>query len=350
MAAISLHDLSFRYPGAASETLAALNLTIADGEAHALLGASGAGKTTLLHLLAGLLSPTSGKLLFDERDVSHHSGRQRNVAQVFQFPVLYESLTVAENLAFPLKTRKAPAKLIAERIAYICDELEIEALRQRKPAGLSLFEKQLVAVGKALIRPDVSMVLLDEPLTAVEPRTKWRLRQTLRRVQQDLGITMIYVTHDQTEALTFADRVSVLAEGGILQTGTPEQVYAEPEHEFVGHFVGSPGMNFLPAQALGVSGAERVGFRPEWISLAETADTPASSGHRMSATLLRTRIEGTERGALHGLLTLATSAGEIALRGRLPEASLKAGDTLEVVVNRYVPYTEQQRVRDRERL
>lgn len=350
MAAITLQNLGFAYPGATSATLSSLDLSIANGEAHALLGSSGAGKTTLLHLLAGLLRPTAGCLLFDDEDVSGLSGRQRNVAQVFQFPVLYESLSVADNLSFPLKTRKATTRLIAERLDYICAELDIGALRHRKPASLSLFEKQLVAVGKALINPDASMVLLDEPLTAVEPRTKWRLRQTLRRVQEDLGITMIYVTHDQTEALTFADRVSVLADGGILQTGTPEQVYSEPEHEFVGHFVGSPGMNFLPAKTLGISGAERVGFRPEWVSLASNDSAAISSTPHLSTQLLRMRIEGTERGVPSGLLTLATAAGEIALRGRLPESPLKAGDPVEVSVDRYIPYSQQRRVRNHERV
>ena len=209
MAKISLDDLSFSYPGAQTETLSKLNLSIANGEAHALLGASGAGKTTLLNILSGLLVPTGGALRFDDLDVSHQQGRERNVAQVFQFPVLYESLSVADNLAFPLKTRKMQPEAIKQRLDYICSELGLNDLRKAKPAGLSLFQKQLVAVGKALVRPDVSMVLLDEPLTAVEPRIKWRLRQTLRRVQADLKVTMIYVTHDQTEALTFADRVSV---------------------------------------------------------------------------------------------------------------------------------------------
>ena len=225
MARIILSDVGFRYPNATQDTLSGLNLDIANGEAHALLGASGAGKTTLLNVLSGLLTPTSGQLLLDGRDVSQLAGRARNVAQVFQFPVLYPSLTVAENLAFPLRTRGADAAKIRDRVDYLCDELSISELRDRKPRALSLFEKQLVAVGKALVLEDVSLVLLDEPLTAVQPKIKWQLRQTLRKVQRDLGVTMIYVTHDQTEALTFADRVSILTDGGILQTGTPAEVY-----------------------------------------------------------------------------------------------------------------------------
>ncbi|MFK8042364.1 ABC transporter ATP-binding protein [Congregibacter sp.] len=352
MADISLNNLSFKYPGATDETLANLNLEIANGEAHALLGASGAGKTTLLNILSGLLVPTSGSLRFDGEDVSELSGRRRNVAQVFQFPVLYESLSVAENLAFPLKTRKADAALIAERIDYICKELEIDGIRTQKPASLSLFQKQLVAVGKALVWPDVSMVLLDEPLTAVEPRTKWRLRQTLRRVQADLKVTMIYVTHDQTEALTFADRVSILSTGGIVQTGTPQELYSSPTHEFVGHFVGSPGMNFLPAEALGISGVERVGFRPEWVAPsvignaeAATADAASKAGI-ITGKVLRTRIQGAQQGKPFGLITLATAHGEITIQGDIPESTLKPGDRLQLQLTRCVAYSGQRKVRD----
>lgn len=352
MAAISLENLSFRYPGASEDTLSNLQLEIADGEAHALLGASGAGKTTLLNILSGLLFPSAGSLRFNDNDVSRQSGRERRVAQVFQFPVLYESLSVAENLAFPLKTRKSDAGLIAERIAYICDELEISDLREHKPAALSLFQKQLVAVGKALVSPDVAMVLLDEPLTAVEPRTKWRLRQTLRRVQEDLKVTMIYVTHDQTEALTFADRVSVLSAGGLLQTDTPERLYAAPAHEFVGHFVGSPGMNFLPGQALGLGDVERVGFRPEWGTLSredthtsENTLTPAAQGS-IGAEVLRTRIQGAQGGEAFGLITLSTAHGEVTVRGPMAGNSLRPGDGLQLQLSRCVCFENQTLVRE----
>lgn len=336
MAAIELQQLGFTYPGEQQATLADLNLSVADGEAHALLGASGAGKTTLLNLLSGILQPTAGALQFDGKDVSSLSGRARNVAQVFQFPVLYESLTVEQNLAFPLKNLGAEPVFIKSRVDYICDELELRHLLARKPAALSLFQKQLVAVGKALVRPDVSLVLLDEPLTAVEPKIKWRLRQTLRRVQADLKVTMIYVTHDQTEALTFADRVSILTAGGILQTGTPEEVYQSPQHEFVGHFVGSPGMNFVPAAALGVSGGERLGFRPEWAHL--------SADGKLQGQVVRVRIEGAQQGAAFGLVTIATTHGEVVVRGELPADQLQLGAQMGVSVNRGVAFAQQKQV------
>ena len=333
MARITLADLGFRYSGASDDTLRGLDLEIAQGEAHALLGASGAGKTTLLNLLSGLLAPTRGRLEFDGVDVSLASGRERNVAQVFQFPVLYEALSVAENLAFPLEVRGATRAEIAERIDYICAELDIAELRARKPARLSLFEKQLVAVGKALVRPDVSMVLLDEPLTAVEPRVKWRLRQSLRKVQADLGVTMIYVTHDQTEALTFADRVSVMAEGRIVQTGTPQDVYLAPEHEFVGHFVGSPGMNFVPSSALGVSGGDRVGFRPEW--------TAVDDHGSVAGVVTGIRTQGTRDGERYGITFVETEFGRLAARGAI---SAEPGDRTALRVDRYVVFANRRKV------
>ncbi len=349
MAQITLENVGFRYPGAVQNALSGLHLEIASGEAHALLGASGAGKTTLLNLLSGLLLPTAGKILFDGRDVSQISGHARNVAQVFQFPVLYESLSVAENLAFPLETRGGAAAEITERVDYICDELAISRLRGCKPHTLSLFEKQLVAVGKALVRTDVSLVLLDEPLTSVESKTKWRLRQTLRKVQADLGVTMIYVTHDQTEALTFADRVSILTAGGILQTGTPAEIYQAPDHEFVGHFVGSPGMNFVPSSALNdslpnrpanrnqsalnVSVGERLGFRPEWAVLDDSGP--------VQGVVTRARIEGTRDGVPYGLVTLATEHGELSVRGA---ANVEVGRNTGLRVRRYVAFAGQQKV------
>lgn len=333
MARITLAGLGFRYPGAPEDTLRDLDLDIAQGEAHALLGASGAGKTTLLNLLSGLLEPTRGRLEFNGDDVSFKTGRERNVAQVFQFPVLYDGLSVSENLAFPLQVRGTDRKEIAERVDYICEELNIAQLRDRKPGGLSLFEKQLVAVGKALVRPNVSMVLLDEPLTAVEPRVKWRLRQTLRKVQADLGVTMIYVTHDQTEALTFADRVSVMADGRIVQTGTPEDVYLSPEHEFVGHFVGSPGMNFVPSSVLGITVGDRVGFRPEWTAVDDQGS--------VAGVVESVRTQGTRDGERYGITFVATEFGRLAARGTI---SADPGDRTALRVDRYVVFADQKRV------
>ena len=349
MANIILDELGFAYPGALEPTLLPLSVEIKDGEAFALLGASGAGKTTLLNLLSGLLVPTTGRILFNGVDVSSQSGSERNLAQVFQFPVLYESLTIADNLAFPLRARKAvngfSAVDIASRVAKIAGELEIENLLKRKPKTLSLFQKQLVAIGRALMRPDVSVGLLDEPLTAVEPRTKWQLRQSLKRLQEELGVTMIYVTHDQTEALTFADRVAVMADGKILQTASPQEVYEQPAHEFVGFFIGSPGMNFvaidsaIPAPMYAASGvdqfAQRIGFRPEWARLEHPPMTHPLSAVHWLGRVTHCQILGTQDGVPVGITTLASEVGELKVRGAI---NATVGEEIMVVVDRCVSF------------
>ena len=333
MARIELENLSFTYPGADTPTLRDLNLHIADGEAHALLGASGSGKTTLLNLLSGLLEPSAGGLMFDGADVAHLPGRDRGVAQVFQFPVLYEGLAVRDNLAFALRNRGYDSGAVRRRVEFIAEEVQIEGLLNQRINRLSLFEKQLVAVAKALVREDVAVVLLDEPLTAVEPKTKWRLRQTLRRVQADTGVTMVYVTHDQTEALTFADRVSVLADGEILQTGTPHEIYATPRHTYVGHFVGSPGMNYLPATAFGGSGEDIIGFRPEWADVSTAQATAGSLG----GTVSRVRMLGTENGSPVGVSMVNTAFGAVHVRG--PVAA-SAGERVELSIERHLVFRD----------
>ncbi len=353
MANIILDELGFAYPGASQPTLLPLSVEIKEGEAFALLGASGAGKTTLLNLLSGLLLPTTGRILFDGVDVSTQSGSQRNLAQVFQFPVLYESLTIADNLAFPLRARKADngfsAADIQSRVAKIARELDIENLLKRKPKNLSLFQKQLVAIGRALMRPDVSVVLLDEPLTAVEPRTKWQLRQTLKRLQQELGVTMVYVTHDQTEALTFADRVAVMADGKILQTASPQEVFEHPAHEFVGFFIGSPGMNFVaidsagPAQMYAASGVDRsaqcIGFRPEWARLENPSTNRPLSELHWPGRVTHCQILGTQDGAPVGITTLVSDAGALKVRGAM---NATVGEEVEVVVDRCVSFCQKE--------
>lgn len=324
MSEIRLSGLTFSYPGAAEPTLTGLSLAVARGEAHALLGSSGAGKSTLLNLLSGLLPAPAGSIFFDGEDVGSLTPWARKVTQVFQFPVLYEAMTVAENLAFPM--RELPAAEQRRRAEDVASRLGIGGVLKAKPARLTLVQKQLAAIGKALLRPDVSLVLLDEPLTAAEPEHKWQLRQTLRALQADLGATMIYVTHDQTEALTFADRVSVLHEGRILQTGTPEALVTAPDHEHVGYFVGSPGMNLLDGEVRNgrclVAGQEigalaiadgpcRFGFRPEWAKLAAAtngAESDAGTAQTLSVTVRTTRTLGTVRGVAHGLV-LAEHAG-----------------------------------------
>ncbi len=221
------------------------------GKAYALLGPSGCGKTTLLNVISGLVIPSEGRLLFDERDVTRLPTEQRNIAQVFQFPVIYDTMTVAENLAFPLKNRGMPRAGIDARVAEIAAMLDLTPDLGRRARGLTADAKQKISLGRGLVRSDVSAVLFDEPLTVIDPALKWELRSKLKAVHRALDLLMIYVTHDQVEALTFADKVVVMNDGRAVQIGTPAELFETPEHTFVGYFIGSPGMNLLDGKVHG---------------------------------------------------------------------------------------------------
>ena len=323
MAAVRTSGLHHRYEPGAAPVLEGVDLELGDGEAHAVLGGSGAGKTTLLHLLAGLLRPSAGTIEFDGRDVTQASPAERHVAQVFQFPVLYPALDVGGNLGFPLVNRGWDAAAVRRRVGEVAELLSITSLLARKPKTLSLFEKQLTAIGRALVRPDVALVLLDEPLTAVEPAAKWRLRQALKTVQGELGLTMIYVTHDQTEALTFADRITLLHRGQVLQSDRPETLYEQPAHEAVARFIGSPGMNLVDGevsagrvrcngQPLGetavAEGPCTLGFRPEWAVVGDEG---------VPVEVRSTRALGTLDGEAIGLVTAELGGKVIHVRQAL---------------------------------
>jgi glycerol transport system ATP-binding protein len=223
------------------------------GKAYALLGPSGCGKTTLLNIISGLVIPSEGRLLFDDRDVTRLPTEQRNIAQVFQFPVIYDTMTVAENLAFPLKNRGLPKKQIEARVQEIAGMLDLTRELNRRARGLTADAKQKISLGRGLVRADVSAVLFDEPLTVIDPALKWELRSKLKAVHRALDLLMIYVTHDQVEALTFADKVVVMNEGRAVQIGTPTELFEKPEHTFVGYFIGSPGMNLLQGKIHGTA-------------------------------------------------------------------------------------------------
>ena len=255
MARIDLVDLAHSYGGAdadpAAFALKPTSMTWRQGGAYALLGPSGCGKTTLLNIISGIVRPSRGKVLFDGKDVSALTTQQRNIAQVFQFPVIYDTMTVGENLAFPLKNRGLPRAEIEARVSEIAQLLDLTPHLARKASRLTADAKQKISLGRGLVRADVAAVLFDEPLTVIDPALKWELRSKLKVLHRALDLTMIYVTHDQTEALTFADTVVVMHEGSVVQTGTPEELFARPAHTFVGYFIGSPGMNVLPAEVQG---------------------------------------------------------------------------------------------------
>ncbi len=270
MASIRLEKLrhSYREPAGdeADWALKRLDLEWKAGSANALLGPSGCGKTTLLNIVSGLLRPTEGVVRFDGRDVTQLAPDARNIAQVFQFPVVYDTMTVYDNLAFPLRNRRVPEREVDARVRQIGALLDLDAATLRhRASGLTADGKQKISLGRGLVRSDVSAILFDEPLTVIDPHLKWRLRSKLKELHQRLGTTMIYVTHDQTEALTFADQVVVMNEGAVVQSGTPVELFERPRHTFVGHFIGSPGMNVLPA-TLEAGGARFLGHPVELAS------------------------------------------------------------------------------------
>ncbi len=259
-----------------------------DGGAYALLGPSGCGKTTLLNIISGLLTPTQGEVWFGDENVTNEPADTRNIAQVFQFPVVYDTMTVYDNLAFPLRNRGVDETEIDQRVREIGDMLDLTETLNKRAAGLTADGKQKISLGRGLVRKDVNVIMFDEPLTVIDPHLKWVLRSKLKELHQRVGATMIYVTHDQTEALTFADQVVVMHEGTVVQIGTPIDLFERPQHTFVGHFIGSPGMNVLPCsidngramfagQAIStvnsiagpVTGRTEIGIRPEFVTFSD---------------------------------------------------------------------------------
>lgn len=247
MANIELRNLSHSYDGE-TNAIESLNHIWKQGGAYALLGPSGCGKSTLLNIISGLLSPTYGEVLFDDEIVNNASPQQRNIAQVFQFPVVYDAMTVRENLAFPLKNMKLDKSHIQQKVLEIAELLDLHETLDKKAKSLSADEKQKISMGRGLVRENVSAILFDEPLTVIDPHLKWKLRRKLKEIHEKLNVTMIYVTHDQLEAATFADEIAVMYQGKIVQFGTPQSLFEQPNHIFVGYFIGSPGMNFIEVE------------------------------------------------------------------------------------------------------
>ena len=252
MAKITLSKLRHSYsehPGSPEDyALKEIDLDWQDGGAYALLGPSGCGKSTLLNIISGLLTPSEGAVLFDDTDVTDLPPDKRNIAQVFQFPVIYDTMTAFDNLAFPLRNRGMDEAYVKTRVTEIAEMLELTDMLFTRAAGLSPDNKQKISMGRGLVREDVNVVMFDEPLTVIDPHLKWKLRSKLKELHQRVRATMIYVTHDQTEALTFADQVVVMQDGEIVQIGSPVELFERPAHTFVGHFIGSPGMNVLPCE------------------------------------------------------------------------------------------------------
>lgn len=287
MARIDLNNIAHSYHAKPKEpddyALKHIHSTWDEGGAYALLGPSGCGKTTLLNIISGLLTPSEGRVLYDGRDVTDLPPEKRNIAQVFQFPVLYDTMTVFDNLAFPLKNRGFKMADITPRVREIADILDLTPFLNKRAAGLTADAKQKISLGRGLVRSDVAAILFDEPLTVIDPQLKWQLRCKLKEIHEQLKLTLVYVTHDQVEALTFADQVIVMYEGEIVQIGTPEELFENPRHKFVGYFIGSPGMNFLPCSLEGqqarVDGVT-IALAPETAALGAEAEGELEVGIR----------------------------------------------------------------------
>ena len=313
-----------------------LKMTFEEGGAYALLGPSGCGKTTLLNIMSGLVTPSQGTVLFDGRDVTGASPQERNIAQVFQFPVIYDTMTVAENLAFPLRNRKVPEAQIKKRVGEIAEMLEMSGQLNQIASNLAADAKQKISLGRGLVRPDVSDVLFDEPLTVIDPHLKWQLRRKLKQIHHELKLTLIYVTHDQVEALTFAQQVVVMTRGRTVQVGSAADLFERPSHTFVGHFIGSPGMNYLPGKIDGESfqfagrtlplaagrvlpsGDIKLGVRPEYLDL-----VPPESPGALPLTVSMVQDVGTH-------VMLSAKIADLTIKARLSSdaAQLSPGDTV----------------------
>lgn len=269
MARMELRGIRHVYKKGDTETVALelVDLTFEDGCAGAILGPSGCGKTTMLNLLSGLLRPTEGQILFDGVDVTDMAPEDRNIAQLFQFPVVYDSMSVYGNLAFPLRNRGMEKSKVDRRVREVAELLELTGYLDDRPKSIGPGERQLVALGRGIVREDTAVILLDEPMTQVDLHQRWKLRRELNRVQTSLGITMIYVTHDQYEALTFAEKVVVMQNGFIAQEGDAEALYDKPVTPFVGYFIGTPGMNvfdFTPGDGVLDFGSFQVPMQKAW--------------------------------------------------------------------------------------
>jgi sn-glycerol 3-phosphate transport system ATP-binding protein len=265
MATLTLSNVKKRF--GKTDVIHGVDLDVADGEFIVIVGPSGCGKSTLLRMVAGLEAVTSGEISIDGRVVNELEPMERDIAMVFQNYALYPHMSVYDNISYGLKIAKMPRAEIAERVAVAAKMLQLEDYLSRKPRELSGGQRQRVAMGRAIVRKP-AVFLFDEPLSNLDAKLRVQMRLEIKALQKELGITSLYVTHDQVEAMTLADRMVVMNAGVADQIGAPLDVYANPATEFVAGFIGSPAMNFLPAIAVAAQAA-RLGVRPEHARLAD---------------------------------------------------------------------------------
>ena len=322
----------------------AVDLQVAHGEFVVFVGPSGCGKSTMLRAISGLERVSAGRILIGDRDVTHVSPSRRGVAMVFQSYALFPHMTAAENIGFGLRLARVPRDEIARRVRAVAKTLQIEALLDRYPRQLSGGQRQRVAIGRSIIR-DPEVFLFDEPLSNLDAALRVRMRLEIARLRNRLNATMIYVTHDQTEAMTLADRIAVFNQGRIEQIGAPVELYDAPANLFVAGFIGAPAMNFIPAsiespEGGGISvrfgpvslplerksapGRVTLGVRPEHLSVA------IDSEHDF-----RGRVEIIERLGAESLIYLQTDFSNAPVTMRVPpEQSIEAGEELPIRVER----------------
>jgi ABC-type sugar transport system ATPase subunit len=318
-----------------------LFLRVQDGEFIVLVGPSGCGKSTALRMLAGLERVSGGRILIGDRVVNNIAPQHRDIAMVFQSYALYPHMTVYDNLAFGLRNQGVNKKDIDRRVRRAAEILDLDPLIKRKPKQLSGGQRQRVALGRAIVREPVAF-LMDEPLSNLDAKLRVQTRAEILKLQDNLGTTTIYVTHDQVEAMTMGDRIAVMNLGVLQQIGTPEVVYTDPVNVFVAGFIGSPAMNLVAAPIIdGVGGSDRiVGFRPEHIEV---------GNGRVDGASFDARVEVVEYLGDEQLVHLTRK--DVSLQAKLPvEQRMNAGDELTFVVPREKLYVfdaeTQQRIRD----
>jgi multiple sugar transport system ATP-binding protein len=254
MANVQIQDLGIRLGGV--DIIERLDLDVQDGEFLVLLGPSGCGKSTLLHSIAGLIDVNEGRMVIGDTDVTWADPKDRGIGMVFQSYALYPTMTVEKNMSFGLRIAGVKRSVIAERVKRAAEMLHLTELLQRKPSQLSGGQRQRVAIGRALVR-EAGVYLFDEPLSNLDAKLRSELRRELKQLHKDIGTTMVYVTHDQVEAMTLASRIAVMKQGRIQQIGTPQAVYHRPANLFVAGFLGSPSMNFLQGKLVVTGSAVR---------------------------------------------------------------------------------------------
>jgi ABC-type sugar transport system ATPase subunit len=311
-----------------------------------LLGPSGCGKTTTLRIIAGLEKPSSGRVYFDDIDVTDWDASKRNIAMVFQFPALYPTLSVYDNIAIPLRASKVSEQDIRRQVLEVSEFLGIKDYLSEKASKLDINLRQKVAIAKVMVR-DPTVFILDEPLTVVEPKARVELRAKLKEIQLKLGKSMIYVSHDQSEVMTLSDKIAVMNNGEILQYDTPENLYNKPRNTFVGWFIGSPGMNFIDCELIEESGKVYLttveGFRYD-ISFLPNIHDIASSYRKVIFGIRPEHIALSSRGikakCLHverlgNMMVLHVEAYGRKIRAKIPQISqIRVGDEVYIDFNK----------------